>query len=208
MPLAIMAGAAVIVALFVYFSLENNQEKNSNPNVVKENKTVCKVNDDCVNTCCGCLNKNQECNEECELLIKRDCICAQGRCIEKTANYVALEDIIGKEEKYVGKEIQTIGNIVETHGFNVYYVLLSNKTIEKNIHPLAKSISVHYANGDTEKIASYKHPQTLPRKYIRKDTTFTTLLVEGVMIDRGEGITDIARYSLKISEIKELDTKN
>ncbi|MDZ7799009.1 MAG: hypothetical protein U5L76_05435 [Patescibacteria group bacterium] len=170
----------------------------------------CSNDSDCINTCCGCLHKDsKECDDvKCFFLPKRNCICAEGQCIEKTSNYVALEDIIGEEENYVGKEIQTTGNIVEAPGFKIYYVLLNKKMIEENVHPYTQGLDVHYPNSDIEKIVSYDCPETRPREYIKRDSSLSPLFIKGVIIDRGKDIRDMARYSLKILEIKELDIKN
>ena len=40
----------------------------------------CDKDNECVNTCCGCININDKCDIECEALPERECECVDGKC--------------------------------------------------------------------------------------------------------------------------------
>jgi len=44
----------------------------------------CNRNNECVNTCCGCININDKCDIECEFLPERKCECVDGECGSKS----------------------------------------------------------------------------------------------------------------------------
>ncbi len=70
---------AIIVVGFAwcqYVKLNNQPIQLPWKNIEKQ----CKENSDCIETCCGCLDKEEKCDILCEFLPGRECICVNGKC--------------------------------------------------------------------------------------------------------------------------------